>query len=148
MLQEGGGEWIEDATRFWFFYQDFSYWVYLVRIIELWKQQLQKQQWAAFFRIFRHCPAFFGHLVIHFSIEISLVRPIFFVLKSCKDSDQPGHPSSLTRVFTVRMKKPWVFSYPLSGQRILWSDWADVHADMGIRWAHMPFCWFCHALAH
>ena len=30
------------------------------------------------------------------------------------DSDQPGHPPSLIRVFAVRMKKPWVLSYPLS----------------------------------
>ena len=31
-----------------------------------------------------------------------------------EDSDQPGHPPSLIRVFAVRMKKAWVFSYPLS----------------------------------
>ena len=31
-----------------------------------------------------------------------------------EDSDQPGHPPSLIRVFTVRMKKAWVLSYPLS----------------------------------
>ena len=36
-----------------------------------------------------------------------------------EDSDQPGHPPRLIRVFAVRMKKAWVFSYPLSGQRIL-----------------------------
>ena len=36
-----------------------------------------------------------------------------------KDSDQPGHPPSLIRVFTVRMKKAWVLSYPLSAQRRL-----------------------------
>ena len=29
-----------------------------------------------------------------------------------------------------------------------WSDWADAQADLSHRWAHMPFCWFCHALAH
>ena len=33
-----------------------------------------------------------------------------------EDSDQPGHPPSLIRVFTVRMKKAWVLSYPLSDQ--------------------------------
>ena len=27
-------------------------------------------------------------------------------------------------VFAVRMKTPWVLSYPLSAQRRLWSDWA------------------------
>ena len=42
-----------------------------------------------------------------------------------EDSDQPGHLPSLIRVFTVRMKKAWVLSYPLSAQRRLWSDWAD-----------------------
>ena len=35
-----------------------------------------------------------------------------------KDSDQPGHPPSLIRVFSVRLKKAWVLSYPLSPQRM------------------------------
>ena len=30
-----------------------------------------------------------------------------------EDSDQPGYPPSLIRVFAVRMKKAWVFSYQL-----------------------------------
>ena len=38
-----------------------------------------------------------------------------------ENSDQPGHPSSL------------------------WSDWADVQADLSLRWAHRSFCWFCRA---
>ena len=33
-----------------------------------------------------------------------------------EDSDQPGHPPSLIRVFAVRMKKPWVPRYPVSAQ--------------------------------
>ena len=53
-----------------------------------------------------------------------------------EDSDQPGHPPSLTRVFAVRMKKAWVLSYPLNAQRRLWSDWADAQADLSLRWAH------------
>ena len=36
-----------------------------------------------------------------------------------EDSDQPGHPPSLIRVFAVRIKKTWVLSYPLSAQRRL-----------------------------
>ena len=36
-----------------------------------------------------------------------------------EDSDQPGHPPSLIRVFAVRTKKSWVFSYPLSAKRRL-----------------------------
>ena len=31
-----------------------------------------------------------------------------------EDTDQPGHPPSLIRVFAVRIKKAWVLSYPLS----------------------------------
>ena len=59
-----------------------------------------------------------------------------------KDSDQPGHPPSLIRVFAVRMKKPWVLSYPLSAQRRLWSDWADAQADLSLRWVHIHFVGF------
>ena len=36
-----------------------------------------------------------------------------------EDSDQPGHPPSLIRVFAVCMKKAWVISYPLSAQQRL-----------------------------
>ena len=28
------------------------------------------------------------------------------------------------------------------------SDWADAQADLSLRWAHMPCCWFCLAAAH
>ena len=65
-----------------------------------------------------------------------------------EDSDQPGHPPSLIRVFTVRMKIASVLSYSLSGQRRLWSDCADAQADLSLRWVHMAFCWFCHALTN
>ena len=50
-------------------------------------------------------------------------------------------------VFAVRMKKAMVLSCPLSAQRRLWSDWADSQADLSLRWAHMPLCWFCHDAA-
>ena len=61
-----------------------------------------------------------------------------------EDSDQPGYPLSLIRVFAVRMKKHWVHNYSLSAERRLWSDWADAQADLSLCWAHMSFCWFCH----
>ena len=35
-------------------------------------------------------------------------------------------------VFAVHMKKAWVLSYPLSAQQRLWSDWADVQADLSL----------------
>ena len=65
-----------------------------------------------------------------------------------ENSDQPRHPPSLIRVFAIRMKKAWVLSYPLSAQRRLWSDWASAQSDLSLRWAHMPFCWFCHEAAY
>ena len=40
------------------------------------------------------------------------------------------------------------FLHSLSGQQRLWSDWGDAQADLSLRWAHMPFCWFCHVAAH
>ena len=42
------------------------------------------------------------------------------------------HPPSLISVFAVRMKLPWVLSYPLSAQRRLWSDWVDAQADLNL----------------
>ena len=59
-----------------------------------------------------------------------------------EDSDQPGHPPSLIRVFAVRMKKAWILSYPLSAHRRLWSDWADAQADLNLRWASSHFVGF------
>ena len=59
-----------------------------------------------------------------------------------KDSDQPGHLPSLIRVFSVRMQKALVLSYPLSTKRRLWSDWADAQADLSLRWAHSHFVVF------
>ena len=36
-----------------------------------------------------------------------------------EDSDQPGHPPSLIRVFAVCMMKAWALSYPLSTAKTL-----------------------------
>ena len=29
-----------------------------------------------------------------------------------------------------------------------WPDWADAQADLSLRWAHRPYCLFCHEAAH
>ena len=50
-----------------------------------------------------------------------------------EDSDQPGHPPSLIRVFAVCMKKAWVLTYPFS---------ADAQADLSLCWAHTHFVGF------
>ena len=59
----------------------------------------------------------------------------------CAPSED-SNPPSLIRVFAVRTKKAWVLSYLLSAQRRLWSDWADVQADLSLRWAHSHFVGF------
>ena len=59
-----------------------------------------------------------------------------------EDSDQPGPPPSLIRVFAVRINKAWVLSYPLRAQWSLWSDWADAQVDLSLHWAHMHFVGF------
>ena len=63
-------------------------------------------------------------------------------------SDQPGQMPSPIGVFAVLMKIPWALSYPLNAQRRLLSDWVVAQVDLNIRWAHRPYCWFCHAVAH
>ena len=51
-----------------------------------------------------------------------------------EDSDQPGHPPSLIRVFAVRMKKAWVLSYPLS---------ASDDSDQTGHTSTSSCCWLC-----
>ena len=71
-----------------------------------------------------------------------------------EESDQPGHPPSLIRVFAVRMKKTWVYGYPLSTQRRLIRLGICHFVGFVIRplnclcWGHMPFCRFCNGLTH
>ena len=69
-------------------------------------------------------------------------------LSQCMTKRTEWHSPSLIRVFSVLIKKAWVLSYQLSAQQRRWSDWADAQADLSLRWAHMLFCWFCHALSH
>ena len=59
-----------------------------------------------------------------------------------EDSDQPGHPPSLIRVFPVRLMGSLAFFMRTAKTLIrlggcsLWSDWADAQADLSLRWAH------------
>ena len=85
-------------------------------------------------------------IIIHIAFEPQHDKTNKAACAPSKDSDQPGHPYSLIRVFTVRMEKLWVLSIPLSTQQRLlirlgrcpgWSE-----SSLG--WAHMPFYWFCH----
>ena len=65
-----------------------------------------------------------------------------------EDSNQPGHPPSLIRVFAVRSVGSQGSKVSSVGQRRLWLDWAYDQADLNLCWAHRWFCWFCHAVVH
>ena len=54
-----------------------------------------------------------------------------------EDSDQPGHPPSLIRVFAEETLGPQL---PIV--------MADALVDLSLRWAHRSFCLFCSAAAH
>ena len=64
-----------------------------------------------------------------------------------EDSDLPGHPPSLIKVFSCAQ---WVAKDPmfLHADSEDWSDWADAQADMSFRWVHRLFCCFCHPAAY
>ena len=57
-----------------------------------------------------------------------------------EDSDQPGHPSSLTRVFAVRSVG--------KGPRFLHDADSDDSDYLSIHWVHRSFCCICHAATH
>ena len=80
--------------------------------------------------------------------ELSHDKTNKMICAPSEEADQHGHPPSLIRVFDVRMKKHWALSYLLSALRRLWSDWADVQADLSIRWAQKTLCWFWREAAH
>ena len=92
--------------------------------------------------------SWYGTSFCHFKFELHRDKTNKMICAPSEDSDQPGHPPSLIRVFAVRLKKARILSYPLSAHRRRWSDWADAQADLSLRWAYMPFCWFCHDAAH
>ena len=64
-----------------------------------------------------------------------------------EDSDQPGLPPSLIKVFAVRSVGSLGPNFASGGQRWLWLDWVDAQANLSLRCAHRSFCWFCHAVA-
>ena len=54
-----------------------------------------------------------------------------------EDSDQPGHPPCLIRVFAVRLMCSLGPQLSSSGQRRLWSDWVDAQADLSSLGTHV-----------
>ena len=55
---------------------------------------------------------------------------------NCLWNEPPHDKTNKMIVRPAKTQKAWVFSYPFSAQRRLWSDWVDAQADLSLRWAH------------
>ena len=56
--------------------------------------------------------------------------------------DQKKHLRSLIKALVFRRKKRWLLGYSQSAYLRLWSDYADVQADLSLWWVDMPTCTF------
>ena len=94
------------------------------------------------------------YTVCHFSIDFWLNpylqqttrKPIKWHLRPEKTQISLGI-RQVWSVFAVRLKKALVLSYPLNAQQTDQTGWMS-RLIWDFAMAHMPFCWFCHALAH
>ena len=59
----------------------------------------------------------YHNLMLRLNFEPQHNKTNKMVFAPSEDSDQPGFPPSLIRVFAVRMEKALVLSYPLSAQQ-------------------------------
>ena len=87
-----------------------------------------------------------GHVTWLFVIHMSRIvtKPTQWHVRPAKTQISLG----IRPVWSESSLSAWRKLGSLNAQRRLWSDWADAQADLSLRWAHMPFCWFCHDAAH
>ena len=90
----------------------FCYMIILMSLTQL----LENKRFTYFLKI--HTCTLFFHILRNFDKK-NMIQNQQNECAPSEDSDQPEHPSSLIRVFTVRMKKARVLSYPLSAQQRL-----------------------------
>ena len=57
-----------------------------------------------------------------------------------KSLDQPSHLRNSIKDFAICLKTLWILGYSQSAPQRLWSDCADVQADLSLHWAHMQSC--------
>ena len=104
-----------------------------------------QDQWSAGFLLYRQL--LWENLwrkVISNSNETPHDKTNKMICAPSKNSDQPGHPPSLIRVFTKRSMGSWGPSVSSCWPPSIWSDWVDAQADLSLHLAQR-FCWFCHA---
>ena len=84
-----------------------------------------------------------------YKMNLRTTKPTKWPVRPAKTQiSQVIHPvRSVSSLSTWRNLGSLLLSYSLSAQRSLCSDWADSQADLSLRWAHMSFCWCCHAAA-
>ena len=69
--------------------------------------------------------------------RIRNVRELTFWHMCTAETNQPACLRSLISVFVVGMKKVYILAYSKCAQWRFWSDCANAHADLNLRWAHM-----------
>ena len=76
----------------------------------------------------------------------NVMNVCFAYVDSRKKHFEPPHDKTNKMTFCAqwRLRSAWYLgpNFASGGQRWLWSDWAD----LSLRWAHISFCWFCHAV--
>ena len=102
---------------------------------------------TGFYTKCKKCDEMYMCCICRLEDELPHDKPNKMTFVPSEDSDQPGHPLSLIRVFAVRSMGSLGPNFASGGQRWLWSDWADAQADLSLRWAHKSLCWFCQAMA-
>ena len=91
-------------------------------------QPAHQSQFSVPIILYRH--DLYLHRSLHLTFEPPHDKTNKMISAPSEDSDQPRHPPSLIRVFSVRMRFAWVLSYPLTAQRRLWWDWAADQANL------------------
>ena len=77
-----------------------------------------------------------------------VTKPTKWSVRPLKTQDKPGHLPSLFRVFAMHCMGSYGPKVSSCRHWRFWSDWVDTQADLSLRWAHWPFCWFCHEVVH
>ena len=72
-----------------------------------------------------------------------MTKPTKMAYAPSEDSDQPGHLSSLISLRCLRCPHAESLGPYLPTECRAKTD----QTGWSLRWAHMPLCWFCHALA-
>ena len=88
------------------------------------------------------------YLLTHIIIWASAQQNLQKTCVTSKDSHQPVHPPSITRVLIYPSLDSLEAVKGTCDQRRLWSDCTHAQADLSLRWSLELYCRFCRALPY